>query len=55
MDLDISNICLWNNNYVFASLYNSTSEFGLINIKDMKIEDIEIENDKNENLEKDDV
>ena len=52
MDCDISNICLWDNNYIFASFYNSKSEFGLINLKDMTIEEIKIENDKNEKLGK---
>ena len=34
----ISDICLWDNKYIFASLVNDQCQFVLINIKNMKIE-----------------
>ena len=38
IDSGISDICLWNNDYIFASLNHSTSQFSLININTKKIE-----------------
>ena len=38
MDSGISDICLWDNNYIFASLNHSTSQFCLINVNSKIIE-----------------
>ena len=50
-DLSINNICLWDNNYIFASFNNNQTEFGLINLNDMSIEEIQI-NENNLNFGK---
>ena len=38
LDSGISDICLWNNNYIFASLNGDQSQFILINSQTHKIE-----------------
>ena len=46
LDSGISDICLWDNNYIFASLNHSTSQFVLIDINNRNIEKIFEVNDK---------
>ena len=46
MDSGISDICLWDNNYIFASLNKSTSQFCLINANSKIIEKIFTVEDK---------
>ncbi len=46
LDSGISDICLWDNNYLFASLNHSTSQFVLIDINNRNVEKKFIVNDK---------